>query len=185
MGNRPSGDVDLFTDWQLRADFSRAVDEVVAALAHQGFAVTEVIRNETFARLLLGDGTEAAPDKLELSADWRAHPPVVLKVGPVLHPDDAVANKVIALYGRAAARDFLDVDVAVESGLYARERLLELAEAADLGFDRIRFAEALGLLAHITDSDFDMYGVPPGQLSAMRDRFASWRGQLLDTGTPS
>jgi hypothetical protein len=183
MGDRPSGDVDLFTDWQMRADFPRAVDAVVDALTSEGFEVAEVIRNDTFARLLLSDGTGAEPDKLELSADWRAHPPVLLKVGPVLHPDDAVANKMIALYGRAAARDFLDVDVAIESGLYVRERLLELAEAADSGFDRIRFAEALGVLADITDTDFDMYGLSTGQLSAMRDRFASWRATLLDKST--
>jgi hypothetical protein len=167
----------------LRADFPRAVDEVAAALASEGFDVAEVIRNDTFARLLLNDGTGAEPDKLELSADWRAHPPVLVKLGPVLHPDDAVANKVIALYGRAAARDFLDVDVAVESGLYTRKRLLELADAADSGFDPIRFAEALGVLASITDTDFDMYGLPTGHLPAMRDRFASWRAELLGEST--
>jgi hypothetical protein len=33
-------------------------------------------------------------------------------IGPVLHPDDAVANKMRALYGRAEARDFVDVDAA-------------------------------------------------------------------------
>src|SRR3954470_6833012 len=70
MGDRPSGDVDLFTDWQMRADFPRAVDAVVDALTSEGFVVAEVIRNDTFARLLLSDGTGAQPDKLELSADW-------------------------------------------------------------------------------------------------------------------
>jgi len=29
--------------------------------------------------------------------DWRAHDPVQLAVGPVLHSDDAAANKVCAL----------------------------------------------------------------------------------------
>jgi hypothetical protein len=32
------------------------------------------------------------------------------RVGPVLHSDDAVANKVCALFGRALPRDFLNVD---------------------------------------------------------------------------
>jgi hypothetical protein len=51
----------------------------------------------TFARLTVTapDGTE---DKVELSADWRAHEPVQLDIGPVLHADDAVANKVCALF---------------------------------------------------------------------------------------
>jgi predicted nucleotidyltransferase component of viral defense system len=32
----------------------------------------------------------------------------MLEIGPVLQSDDAVANKMAALYGRALARDFLD-----------------------------------------------------------------------------
>ena len=187
MGRRLSGDVDLFTDWQRRADFPCAVDAVIAAMRSRGYRVTEVIRNETFARLLLSEDGRSGedPDKLELSADWRAHSPVLLSVGPVLHPDDAVANKMCALFGRAEARDFLDVDAAVQSGRYSRERLLELASAADAGFDRAMFAEALGSLRNITDADFDMYGWAPEELAGMRDRFADWCAALRAEGTPS
>lgn len=64
----------------------------------------------------------------------------------MLHADDAVANKMAALYGRALPRDFLDVDAILASGRYSRERLLELAAAADDGFDRHMFADALGAL---------------------------------------
>jgi hypothetical protein len=72
MGDRPSGDIDLFTGWQL-------------------------------------------------AVDWRAHDHVRLAVGPVLHSDDAVANKICALFGRALPRDFLDVDAAVTSGTRASD----------------------------------------------------------------
>jgi hypothetical protein len=100
MGQRPSGDVDLFTDWQRRADFPAVVDVVIEALAAHGYSVTVVARSDTFARLLLGrtgSTPDDAPEKLELAADWRSHPPVMLDVGPVLHPDDATANKMSAL----------------------------------------------------------------------------------------
>jgi hypothetical protein len=36
---RPSADVDLFADWQRRADFPSAVDEVIAAYRAQGLDV--------------------------------------------------------------------------------------------------------------------------------------------------
>jgi hypothetical protein len=94
----------LFTDWRRRADFPAATDTVIAALEKHGYTVNVAIRGDTFARLLVhapGDGADAEPEKVELAADWRAHPPVLLGVGPVLHPDDAVANKMCALYGRA------------------------------------------------------------------------------------
>ncbi|WP_442934266.1 hypothetical protein [Micromonospora sp. CPCC 205539] len=97
-----------------------------------------------------------------------------------MHPDDAVANKMCALFGRAEARDFLDVDAALTSGRYTRQRLLELAAAADSGFEPRAFADALGALNQITDADFDCYGVPVADLPAVRARFAQWQRELID-----
>jgi hypothetical protein len=179
MGSRPSGDVDLFLDWGHRGEFPEALEAVTAALREKGYTVELVMRAETFARLLIAEKPDAEPDKLEISADWRAHPPVTLDIGPVLHPDDAVANKMIALYGRALARDFLDIDAAITSGRYTRERLLDLAGTADLGFDQALFATALGALTQITDTAFDEYSVPADELAPMRRRFATWRSELL------
>ncbi len=65
------------------------------------------------------------------------------------------------------------------SGRYDRERLLELAAAADPGFEMKMFAEALGALAQITDAAFAEYGIPPEQIGALRHRFAEWRAKLL------
>jgi hypothetical protein len=104
---------------------------------------------------------------------------VQLAVGPVLHSDDAVANKVCALFGRALPRDFLDVDAIVMSGRYTREQLLELAAEADHGFDRLLFADALGALTQITDAAFAEYRTDPGMIADMRHRFARWRHELL------
>ncbi len=104
----------------------------IGALEAEGMEVTVVARAGTFARLLVThpDGG-GEPDKVEVAADWRSHEPVTLEIGPVLHADDAVANKMAALYGRALARDFLDIDAILSSGRYSRERLLDLAAAAD------------------------------------------------------
>lgn len=181
MGNRPSGDVDLFTSWQHRDEFPELTAAVVAALEDTGYKASVVMSAATFARLTVTgpDGTE---EKVELSADWRAHDPVQLDIGPVLHADDAVANKVCALFGRALPRDFLDVDAAITSGRYTREQLLELAADADLGFDRLLFADALGALPQITDAAFAEYRTDPAVIADMRHRFAQWRQELLAAG---
>jgi hypothetical protein len=183
IGSRPSGDVDLFTDWQRRADFPEAVDTVIAALEERGYAVSVVTRGDTFARLLArapSDDADIEPDKIELSADWRAHPPVMLAIGPVLHPDDAVANKMCALYSRALPRDFLDIEAALASGRYSEKQLLHLAAHADAGFDPVIFAHALGALTQITDAAFDDYDTAPEDIRALRRRFALWRDELLE-----
>jgi len=180
MGSRPSGDIDLFTDWQRKADFPATAAAVIDALSQHGYTVSVVLSGDTFTRLMVrptGDD-DAEPEKVELSADWRAHSPVILDIGPVLHPDDAVANKMCALYSRALARDFLDVDAAVVSGRYSRARLIELAANSDAGFDRARFADALGALTQITDAAFAEYGTTPEEVVALRRRFSQWRDEL-------
>jgi len=65
IGDRPSGDVDLFTDWQRRADFPAVADLVIEALTDNGFVVHIDARAETFARLLVSrdDEPDAEPQR--------------------------------------------------------------------------------------------------------------------------
>jgi Nucleotidyl transferase AbiEii toxin, Type IV TA system len=178
---RPSEDVDLFADWQRRADFPTAVDEVIAAYRAEGLDVQVDLRLDTFARLQVTDPYE--PDRqhrVELVANWRAQPPVQMDIGPVLHPDDVMAGKMDALYNRAAARDFLDIDAAITSGRYTLERLCELAQNADAGFDRQLFAAMLGRIDRFDDEDFTEYNVSPANVTAMRQRVKDWRTDLTE-----
>ncbi|MFD0594505.1 hypothetical protein ACFQZ4_20425 [Catellatospora coxensis] len=65
MGNRLSSDVDLFTDSRQRADFTRAVDEVIAAFELQSL---ERITDTDFAEY------QVSPERLAALradfADW-------------------------------------------------------------------------------------------------------------------
>ncbi|MCU7725390.1 nucleotidyl transferase AbiEii/AbiGii toxin family protein [Actinoplanes sp. KI2] len=177
--DRPSEDVDLFADWQRRADFPTAVDAVVAAYKGAGFDVVVDLRTETFARLHVSQA--ASPNqqhRVELVANWRAQPPVEMQIGPVLHPDDVMAGKMDALYNRAAARDFIDIDAAITGGRYTPERLCALASEADSGFDRRFFAQMLGMIGRFDDQDFIDYGLGSTQVAAMRERFRAWQAEL-------
>jgi hypothetical protein len=182
IGNRPSGDAGLFTSWQHRDEFPLLTASVISALETSGYKATIIMSAETFARLTATDTADGTEEKVELSVDWRAHDPVQLDIGPVLHADDAVANKVCALFRRALHRDFLDVDAAITSRRYTREQLLELAADADHGFDRLLFADALGALTQITGAAFAEYRAEPGMIVDMRHRFAQWRQELLTAG---
>jgi hypothetical protein len=178
--DRPSEDVDLFSDWQRRADFPRAVDAVIAAYENEGFRVAIDLRLDTFARLHLSqDRTPDEQHRVELVANWRTQPPVEMQIGPVLHPDDVMAGKMDALYNRAAARDFLDIDAAITGGRYTPDELCTLAVEADAGFDRQLFAQMLGSIARFDDQDFIDYGLEPGDVAAMRDRIRGWQTILL------
>jgi hypothetical protein len=176
---RPSEDVDLFADWQRRADFPTAIDEVIAAYRAEGLDVQVDLRLDTFARLHVTDPN--APDRqhrVELVANWRAQPPVQMDIGPVLHPDDVMAGKMDALYNRAAARDYLDIDAAITSGRYTLDQLCGLARDADAGFDRQLFAAMLARVDRFDDEDFTEYGVSTEHVAALRRRVNDWRTDL-------
>lgn len=179
---RPSEDVDMFVDWHLRADFTAAVSAVVREYQSEGYVVRVDHQTETFARLYVIDtAVPAERHRVELVANWRMQPPVQMDVGPVLHIDDVMAGKVDALYNRAAARDFLDIDAAITTGRYNMDQLCGLAETIDAGFDRAIFAEMLGHIDRFDDEEFTQYGISASDLPALRARVAQWRAELTSS----
>jgi hypothetical protein len=177
--DRPSEDIDLFTAWERRDDFATAVDAVVGGYRDAGYSVEVTQRFDTFSRLAVTDPAEPEhPYKVELAANWRALPPVMMDVGPVLHADDVLAGKMSALYTRAEPRDFLDIDAALTTGRYSRTQLCELAEQSDAGFDRRVLADLFGMLERYPDRRFAAYGAAPAHIAGMRKRFAQWREEL-------
>lgn len=123
----------------------------MAVLRHEGFAVTEEARTTTYVRLTVAEPSGRAC-KIEVARDARIRPPVRLDVGAVLHPEEIAADKVLALFGRAAPRDF--VDVCALARAFAPARLLDFAREKDPGFDRRHFAAALRSVTRLTDGDF-------------------------------
>lgn len=131
-----------------------------------------------FARLAI-TASDGYQFEVDLGVDWRAHEPVRLQVGSVLALEDAVANKVGALFNRAAARDYLDVDTIRQSGRFSDEDLLRLAVEHDPGFDPVLFAEQLGQVLTVRASALTEYGVSPDHVQALQHRLTTWRQQLL------
>jgi hypothetical protein len=178
--NRPSADVDIFASSREECDFPAAVDAVLAAFHQDGLTAVANPRNDSFARIAVTT-PEGEATKLEMGVDWRAHEPQLLSIGPVLHPDDAVANKISALFGRAENRDYIDVGAIIASGRYTEEELLALAEAHDPGFDRLWFAEALADISGRPDRVFLPYGLDAEQVTALKKHMTDWAARLKDT----
>ncbi len=131
----------------------------------------------TFARLAI---TSPAGElsTLELGVDWRAHPPVSMAIGPVLHPNDAAANKLCALYGRAEVRDYVDVHGVLEDGRYSGHQLLRMAVEHDPGFDRRMFAEALRAVRRFPASAFEPYKLTEQQVDTLQGRLLLWADEI-------
>jgi hypothetical protein len=174
---RPSEDVDLFTDRGNPVQFRRALDAAVQAWGADGLKVVVDAVFETFARLFLTD-EQNRQMKVELGYDWRAKPYSQLAVGPVLHRDDAVASKVCTAFSRGLPRDYIDINAVLTSGRYTKEELLRLAAEHDPGFDTVLFAQALRASRRYDDDMYTAYGLTTEQVNAMRSTLLEWAQEL-------
>lgn len=167
-------------DFCLAGGYAVQAHGFLDAYAADGLDVAVTTATSSFGRLRVTDPTTGATSKVELGVDWRAHPPVALAIGPVLHPDDAVANKVCALYSRAQARDFIDVDAVLRSGRYSSDELLALAREHDPGFDQHMFVVALRAVRRLPEAEFVAYGMQDTEVRALLERTVRWADELRD-----
>ena len=75
-------------------------------------------------------------------------------LGPVVTTRELAANKLLALFGRAAARDFVDVFHLAKA--YDIEEIIEWARSKDLGLDEYFLAEMIGRLRHVDRREFEV-----------------------------
>ena len=110
-----------------------AEQALIGAAEARGWRVLRVRVADGFRRLMiLGEGkvlVDLAVDASPTSA------PILTQVGPTLPARDLVGRKVIALFDRAAARDFVDVYRLAEH--FGRQGLLTQARRVDAGFSGI------------------------------------------------
>lgn len=169
---RPTQDVDMFTPEE---DVTALADSLVAVLRGHGLIVVVEAQSTTYVRLTVTEPSGRAC-KVELARDARIRPPVRLDIGAVLHLEEIAADKMLALFGRAAARDFVDVAALLQT--FLAERLLDLAAEKDPGFDRRYFASALRSVTRLEDDDFTALGLSRADVAALRDQAVSWAGGL-------
>lgn len=97
-----------------------------------GLTVEMVHSGRAFARPVVSDD-EFEP-LVDLGYDSRPFAPVETELGLVVALDEPADDKTLAVFGRAEARDFVDLH-ALSDG-YSLDQLIELAAAKDAGFDR-------------------------------------------------
>ena len=180
--DRPTLDVDLFTSRVDGDVFDEAAARIEAAWRDVGLEVVRRRRAPRYAQYLVGPG-DGSWTEVDLAVDWRGQEPATMDVGPVLDLEDAIANKISALYGRGAARDFLDVDAIRSFERYADEQLLQLSEDRDAGFDRALFAHQLQQAARIEWEEVTAYGVSAQQWADVQERSMRWAEVIAASST--
>jgi len=177
--SRPTEDVDLFTDVDGVA--ASAAAEVRTALEAAGFDVADEAPSTDIAGLfdgfeldmkdfLVGRGSRRL--RLSLGRLDRHRSPVVMDLGPVMHVQDLVASKTIALVTRREVRDYIDVAAVLDR--YAMDELLRLAHEYDPAIEPADVHAAGRYLDRLPDQRFARYGRTPEQVRQIRAKLADW-----------
>jgi hypothetical protein len=148
--DRKTGDLDFFgSSEQVLAD---RLPAIISALEQDGMTVEVRRSTAQFARIVIrGMQSES---EVDLGLDGRLFPLEQGPFSPVLARRELAVDKVLAVFGRAEARDFVDL-FALEQ-FFKLEDLFALAKEKDRGFDAKVFAEMTRRVTVFDASEFDM-----------------------------
>jgi hypothetical protein len=169
---RPTEDLDFFTAAE-RGHVLAARDALEAAARQRGWSAQRIHDSDTFCRIVIRGGDAA------VLVDLAVHAPPDLPAsstpaGPTLAPEELAGHKLLALFDRAAARDFADVYVLAHR--FGKNVLLARAAQIDAGFDPRVLAEMIATLDRFTDHELPL---PDGSSAAgLRAFYAAWRSEL-------
>ena len=169
--SRQTRDLDFFGP--APADVDRLLPRVEASLAEEGLTVRRVMVNPGFARLEIGDGRDRT--ELDLAADARLLPVQPTTPAPTLSGLELGADKVLAIFSRAEARDFSDL-VPLEEA-YGLDQLLDLAGQKDLGFQPQYFAEMLERFDRFRRAEFD---ISDEEFAHLKGSVGRWRERAME-----
>jgi hypothetical protein len=155
----------------------RAVDQlapaVERALQAAGLTVRRIQDGPGFARLIIESDEDRT--ELDLGADARLFPAEPASPAPLLSSEELAVDKVLAVFGRAEARDFIDL-MAVEPR-YGLDRLCGLAAEKDRGFLPMVFADMLSQFVRLRRDEFELDDAGYEQLRRTVER---WRTQAIE-----
>lgn len=173
--DRRTNDLDFFIGHaDVEADtISTMVAAVERALGEAGIGSQREVVSDTFARLTVV--TEHEECRIDLAVDVRIRPveqdPQVARVSL----EELAADKILALFGRAAARDYQDV--AALRRHFSWTALFELASEKDAGFSMERFLEAVAAFDRLDADEFD---TSRAGYERLRAEVAAWPSEIRD-----
>ncbi len=152
-------------------------DARALALRNAGLQGDRLLDSPGFTRFIVADELERT--EVDLASDARLFP---TEPGPgfdLLPSEELAADKVLAVFGRAEARDFIDL-MAIEPR-YGLARLFELAREKDNGFTPVVFVEMLDRFPRLRRDEFPLDELQFGELQL---RVRVWRAGALELIPP-
>jgi hypothetical protein len=183
ISDRPTQDVDLFTDQE--AAVPSAAAAVEDALHAAGFVterqdtsggwddIWDGLNDDLAEWLITGPGGQRM--MLQLAYFDRTVTPVTTSpsgIGPVLAVEDVIGGKAAALAVRSYERDYIDIAEILRTRTV--DEVIALARQADPALEPADFADAGRHLDQLDDLAFARYGLDRADVARLRGQFAAW-----------
>jgi predicted nucleotidyltransferase component of viral defense system len=156
---RPTEDLDFFTSPD-RGQVPAACDALETAARRRGWTAQRIHESDTFCRVVIRSADAGVLVDLAVNAPPDL-PASTTPAGPAIAPEELAGHKVLALFDRAAARDFADVYVLAHR--FGKAAMLARAAQIDAGFDTSVLADMIATLDRFTDAEIPM---PDGSSAA-------------------
>jgi len=178
---RPSEDIDLFALHRRHtpATFAASVQKMTDALEDSGYTVEITRQYDEFASVTVGHDEEAVV--IDLGLDWWENSPAIIDIGPILSLKDSVASKLLAVYGRGYARDYLDAYSIITSRRFTHQELIRLCQRRDPNLDLPMFAASIARHRTLATTEFTKYGLSPRELPALSSTLLSFAETIHKT----
>lgn len=182
LKHRKSNDLDFFTSSEeLILPFSHHLEET---LKGKGMDIQRQRGMHSFVELLVKKAAEITIIHLAQDASFRFEPTMEFPEYPGVKIDniiDIATNKLLALFGRATLRDFIDVFCLVKKEKFSVEDLMDKAKIKDPGFDFYWLGVAMERISTFTkDSSEMLLLVEPIDFEEMLDFFNKWRDKITE-----
>ena len=147
---------------------SHFAPQIIWALIDVGLEVDVKRQATTFYRLAIKGADDET--ELDLAIDARLFPLVESDFGRVLSPLELATDKVLAIFGRAEPRDFVDLATMVE--IFDLSELFNFARQKDPGFTPEAFAAMSHRIEVLPQQEFDL---DEDSYVALLSRVATWQ----------
>lgn len=154
---------------------------MTAALETVGYTVQITRQYEEFASVTVGHNEEAVV--IDLGLDWWENSPAIIDIGPILSLKDSVASKLLAVYSRGYARDYLDAYSIITSRRFTHQQLITLCQRRDPTLDLPIFAAAIARHRTLPTTELTKYGLQPRELPTLSTTLLDFAQTIHNTAT--
>lgn len=176
---RPTQDLDFFTEhpsYAIEFGFNSLLN--LASERNWEIEIINSSSSSSFRRVVINAQERLVVDLAIDSA--LILDPVDTQIGRAIDPQELAGRKILALYDRAAARDFVDVYALAQH--FEIENMVSMAFRLDNGFEISVLAEMLSTLNRFEDRDIP---AEPFSVPEIRHFFAAWSSRIQAGSGPS